>query len=88
MFIAIKVAVLSALIRLLLNTDKPLWCAIIYTVFVALMNIFFTTDILSFLIVTGLSFVLSFIYFFLLARYSESWGFWLIAVGGLFIGLV
>ena len=84
-----KFALLAALVRLLLVNVSPLMCASIYTVAGVIFAFFSGTALEALLLGGGISFVLAFIYFWLLHRYQETtFCFWFIFIVGAFIGLV
>jgi len=88
----IKIIIIAALIKLLVVTDKPLLCAGLYTSVVfalsAVSMMGGRCSLLALLVATVISFVLSTLYFFLLSRFSEGILFWVIAIVGIFIGLI
>jgi len=87
--VIIKFILLAALVRLLLETDKPFLCSGIYAGVAFLLGLVFGIPILVVLIHASISFVLASIYFWLLDRLDGSevlW--WLVAIGGIVIGLV
>lgn len=84
MDLAIKVFVLSLLIRLLARTDNPWLCAIIYSVLVFVLGVVFGPGILSASISAALGLVGAFVYFSILNRLdTRSIGWWLVAVLGI-----
>lgn len=85
----IKVIILIGLIKLLVETNKPFLCAIIYAAITLIFSMCFSAAIIPVLIATGIGFVLSLIYFWLLNYFVDSLLiFWVILVLGLLIGLV
>jgi hypothetical protein len=88
----IKIIIIAALIKLLIVTDKPLLCAALYTSVVFALNTVSVMggrcSLFALLVATVISFVLSTLYFFLLSRFSEGILFWVIAIVGIFIGLI
>jgi hypothetical protein len=85
----IKFILLAVLVRLLLATDKPFLCSGIYAVVAFLMGLVFGNPFLAVLIHATISFLLASIYFWLLDKLDGSevlW--WLVAIGGIVIGLV
>jgi len=88
MLILVKVLLLASLVKLLLEIDKPLACAIIYVSLGASLRLLVGWDLLPLLIATGIAFALAWLYFWLLYRTQGSVWFWIILVGGLAIGLV
>ena len=88
----IKIIVLVALIKLLIATDKPLLCSGLYT-FVGFALGLLTViggqaPLLPLLLVTGIRFALSSLYFWLLYRIGEGALWWIVLILGLAIGLV
>jgi hypothetical protein len=85
----IKVIILIGLIKLLVETNKPILCASIYAAVVLIFSMCFSVALIPVLIATGISFVLALIYFWLLNYFVDSiLIFWVILVLGLLIGLV
>jgi len=87
--VIIKFMLLAVLVRLLLETDKPFLCSAIYAGLAFLLNLVFGNPFLTVLIHAAISFLLASIYFWALNRLDGSealW--WLVAVGGIVIGLV
>ena len=85
----IKIIMLVGLIRLLIATHKPLLCAGLYTGVVFLFALLFGNPFVAVLFGTIIAFGLSLLYFWLLERFYDSgiiW--WIIMLGGIFIGLV
>ena len=86
----IKFILLAALIRLLIATNKPFLCAAIYAGVALGYGLLFRQALPAVLISTGVSFVLASIYFWLLEKLDGSseilW--WIVAIGGILIGLV
>lgn len=88
MIILFKVVVLAMLIQILLRTEKPGLCAGIYTFIVLVLNFLFGGSIINTLIVTAISGVLAFGYFWVLDRTRYTLMFWVIMVVGLALGVV
>jgi hypothetical protein len=87
--VIIKFIVLAALIRLLIETDKPLLCSGIYAGVALVFGLAFGHSLPAVLISVGIGFVLASIYFWLLNRLdtgSVVW--WLVAIIGIVIGMV
>lgn len=88
MILGIKVIILVGLIRLLLATEKPVLCAGIYSAGVALLMLGFGIPFgLVYLRAAG-AFLLAWLYFAGLNATTGTTLFWVILIGGLFIGLV
>ena len=86
--IFVRPLVLIALIQILIQTNKPFLCSGIYGAIAALFGLFLGGGIEGALVGGGIAFVLSSVYFWLLDRFDSGLWFWIIAVGGLVIGLV
>jgi hypothetical protein len=85
----INFILLAALVRLLLATDKPFLCSGIYAVVAFWLGLIIGMPIQAVLIHASISFLLASIYFWSLDRLNGSeilW--WLVAIGGIVIGLV
>jgi hypothetical protein len=88
MFIIIRVVLLASLVKLLLEIDKPHVCAGIYTAVGLGVRLLAGLSLLPLLVATAGSFLLAWLYFWLLYRLEGSIWFWIVLVGGLVIGLV
>jgi hypothetical protein len=85
----IKILLLAALIRLLIATDKPFLCAGIYAGVALLFGLVFGGAFLPALISAAIAFALASIYFWLLDWLdSASVWWWVVALGGILLGLV
>jgi heme/copper-type cytochrome/quinol oxidase subunit 4 len=88
----IKVLLLAALLKLLIVSDKPLLCAVLYTVVAfglnAVMWIAGDTSIFVVLFLGVVQFLCSFVYFWLLYRIGEGALWWGVLIVGLAIGMV
>ncbi len=84
-----KIIILAALIKVLLTSNNPLLCAGIYTAVVFFMGIISGSALMSLLIGCIIAFALSLLYYWLLDRFEDQ-GFiwWVILLGGIFIGVV
>jgi hypothetical protein len=86
----IKFMLLAVLVRLLLATNKPFLCSGIYAGVAFALGLVLGNPFVAVLIHASISFVLASIYFWLLERLAGSsevlW--WLVAIGGIVIGLV
>ena len=80
--------VLFASIKLLQQTHKPLYPALVYTGVSFIFRLTFGGEIKAVLIGTLIGFVLAFIYFWLLNLTEGSIFWWIILVLGVFVGLV
>ena len=88
MNVAIKVFTLAAMIRVLIATDKPWLCAVVYAGVAFLINMAFRfgETVLSVALTAGLIFIAVFVYFWILDRFEPSsivW--WIIAIIGVLI---
>jgi hypothetical protein len=86
--IFIKALVLAALIKLLLATDKPVLCAGIYGAGVCLLMLGFGIPFGVVYLRGAGAFLLAWLYFQGLHVMEGTKYFWVILIGGLFIGLV
>ena len=84
----IKIPVVAALIKLLLETDKPLLCAGLYAVMASGLSLLFGHSLVATLVALAIRFGLAYAYFWLLARFQDSGVFWLIMILGIVVGLV
>ena len=82
-----KVLILVALLKLLINTERPSLCAGIYTAIVLLFNLMFGLGFIASIVGAAISGVLALIYFWLLNHFRETAIFWLVLILGLAIGL-
>jgi hypothetical protein len=82
-----RILILVALIRLLIETNKPFLCSGIYAGFVTVFALIIGRGIGA--VVAGLlAFFLSSAYFWLLDRFEDTILFWIVMIAGLLIGLV
>ncbi len=79
---------LVALIRLLIATDNPLLCAGIYTAVVAGGSLLGGAGPAEAVLSSGLAFLTSGIYFWLLKRFDGSFLWWVIMIAGVLIAFV
>lgn len=87
--VILRIVFLGALVKILLETEKPFLCSGIYAFIGFLFRLIVGIPLLNTLISTAISFALASLYFWLLNRFSESgWLFWLILIFGLAIGIV
>jgi hypothetical protein len=85
----IKILLLTALIRLLIITHKPMMCAVLYTMVVGVSYLLLGSSMSMLTIGIAFVFVFSLIYFWLLERFEDSgitW--WFIMLGGILLGFV
>ena len=80
--------ILIALIQILIQTNKPFLCSGIYTAVATLFGLFMGHGLVAALVGGGIAFAFSSLYFWLLDRLDGSAWWWVIAVGGLVIGVV
>ncbi|MEZ7279788.1 hypothetical protein [Pseudoalteromonas sp. 68 DY56-GL68] len=83
-----KILILVALLKLLINTERPSLCAGIYTAIVLLFNLMFGLGFITSIVGAVISGVLALIYFWLLNHFRDTAIFWLVLILGLAIGLV
>lgn len=83
MFILIELLLLVALMQLLLKTEKPGLCTVVYSLAMFLSSLIFGASLADSAIYTAISAVLAFIWFWLLDRTRYTFGYWVILVIGL-----
>jgi len=83
-----KLLALFALIQVLYNTENPFMCSGIYASIILVFSLLFGDGFLGAIFVTGISFALASLYFWLLNEFKDGTLHWGIMVGGLLIGLV
>jgi hypothetical protein len=88
MLLAVNIMILVALIKLAIQTDKPMMCAGIYVGAKSLFALGLGREFTNVLIAAIIGFILAAIYFWLLVRTQESALFWVIAIVGIVIGFV
>lgn len=88
MIFVFKAIILTGLIKLLLATEKPVLCAGIYAIGVGLLMLGFGVPFGVTYLRVAAAFCLAWLYFAGLNATEGTKLFWLILVGGLFIGLV
>jgi hypothetical protein len=86
--ILIRPLVLIGLIQILIQTNKPFLCSGIYAAIATLFGLVLGSGFVGAVVGGGIAFVMSSLYFWLLDRFDGSFWWWIIAVGGLVIGLV
>ena len=84
----LQIAVLIGLIKLLIETEKPLLCAGIYAGLTLLLGAIFGAPIIALLISTAIAFGYSFGWFWLLVRVGEGTLWWVVLIGGLLVPAV
>ena len=84
----IKLFFIVALVKLLLNTNKPAQCAGIYAVGGFLISLIFGRPFLFAGIASAISFAFALLYFWLMDKFEESSLFWVILILGILVGLV
>ena len=89
MFTIFKVIILVGLLKLYIETEKPLLCAGLYGVINGFIRVLVNATAFQILVGACGTFVLSLIYFGLLSRFETgtTW-WWVILIGGFAIGLV
>lgn len=90
MLIILKLAILIVLIKLLSTYGKPWLMALIYTI-VSLLLVLVTgaatnTDRIPLFIL--IAYLMSFVYFWLLYKTEETFWYWIILLGGIFLFMV
>ena len=88
MLLVVNILILVALIKLPIQTDKPLLCAGIYVGTRSLLALGLGHHFDAVLIAAAIGFALAGVYFWLLVRTQESALFWVIAIVGIVIGFV
>jgi len=83
-----KILLLAALVRLLIATDKPFLCSILYAGLVLLFGLICGGPLVATLISTGLAFVCASVYFCLLDSIHDGFFWWITLGAGAFVGLV
>ncbi len=83
MFILFRLVMLIMLVQVLIHTSKPLFCAGLYTL-ISFLIAWISTQVfwVAALIALG-TFMLSWVYFWLLERFDESLFFWPIMLAGM-----
>jgi hypothetical protein len=85
----IKVILLAALVRLLMATEKPFLCSGIYAGIGLVFGLALGGSVLAAFLSATIAFALASLYFWLLNRLeSGSAVWWVVALGGILIGLV
>ena len=84
----VKVLILASLIKLLINTEKPMLCAGIYAGAVLFFGLITGGPSFGLFVATAIALACAVLYFWLLQRFNDSALFWVIAALGIFIGLV
>jgi len=87
--IIFQILALVVIIRVLISTGKPLWCALSYAAFVAVVGLLSGKRLVlsearlePILVTSALAFAASGIYFWLLKRFNESFLWWPILIAG------
>jgi hypothetical protein len=84
-----KILLLTGLIRLLIETEKPFLCSGLYAGGAFVIGLIFGVPLVPLVIGTALAFGLASLYFWLLNRFLGSGAvWWLILILGLAVGLV
>ena len=86
--IFVRPLILIALIQILIQTNRPFLCSGIYGAIAALFGLLLGHGFVGAVVGGGIAFLLSSVYFWLLNRFDSGFWFWIIALGGLVIGLV
>ena len=88
MFFLFRLVILVMLVQVLIHTGKPLFCASLYTLVSFLIA---WISFHSFWVASGIAlatFMLAWLYFWLLERFDESMFFWAIMLSGMAILLI
>lgn len=88
MLFVINIFILVALIKIVIQTDRPLMCAGVYTGVHMFFALLLGKGLSVALVGAVVGFFLAWLYFWLLTRTQESVVFWLVAIGGIVIGFV
>jgi hypothetical protein len=90
MLILLKIIILIALIKLLQSIGKPWLIALIYTVLSFILVLVSGQQLNSDKIPLYLliAYAMSFVYFWLLQRTEETFWYWIILLGGIFLFMV
>ena len=89
MILMIRIAILIALVKVLIETNKPLLCAGIYASFVIFMCVLLEIPFANVLFYGAVTLAGAWLYFWLLDRFEGSGGLWyVILIGGVLIGMV
>jgi hypothetical protein len=88
MEMVLHVAFLICLVKLLVETEKPFLCAVIYVALKIAIMFMFSQSLLYVVVAVPVSFGLAWLYFWLLNRFFGSVWFWVVMIGGLAIGIV
>jgi len=88
MLMVLRIITLVGLVKLLLITEKPLWCAGVYAVLTSVWGLAFGWHLMEILLVLPISLGLALLYFWLLCRFQDGVLFWVIMILGFAIGLV
>ena len=83
----IKIFILVALYKILVQTNSPLACAGLYSFVAAIFHYTYHGFLIGSVAVV-ISFALAYLYFWLLSRFDQGILFWVILLGGALIGLV
>ncbi len=83
-----KILILIGLVKLLQVTNSPFLCSGIYVVVGLLLGLIFGIPFTNLIIPLVVGFVLASVYFWLLNQLESGILWWIILIGGAFIGLV
>jgi hypothetical protein len=84
----VKIFILLGLVKFLRVSGSVITCAVIYGVMGFLFTLIFKNNISQALMTGLVGGALSFIYFWLLHKFEDSFFWWIILIGGVAIGLV
>lgn len=92
--IIFQILIIVVMIRVLISTGKPLWCAVSYAAAVAIFGLLSAhrlelsaNRLEPILIISAVAFAVSGIYFWLLKRFSDSFLWWPILIVGFVVVL-
>ena len=88
MFFLFRLVMLVMLVQVLIHTSKPLFCASLYTLITFLVALVFYHVFWTAVLIALATFMLAWLYFWLLERFDESLFFWAIMLSGMAILLV
>jgi hypothetical protein len=90
MFIFIRIMLLAGFVRLLVYTENPLLCSILWGILIFLIRLASGGPILAVLVYAGFRFAMASLYFWLLNRIEFGSGMWWLVtvVGFILVGLL
>ena len=85
MLAIIYILILIALIKLLLITEKPLLCAVVFALIAAFFGLLLGAGLAVVAIVMVVNFGFAWLYFWLLDRFQATAIFWVVLFGGILL---